>query len=304
MRKILTILLIIVLSLPTFNYVKTAEATTQTRKLIDSAYTIDGKIKINSTRSDLDSKVFECTLMLLEQTIPKQSFMGLDGTIVEGVMTYPNIGDAKEGIFNLQWVFTPTQSEIYETKSGTLHFEIDMVKDEPNPFEIDEITIPSLTATTVLLASRTAYDINLNNKVSGTSYKWTSSNDKVAKVNPKNGLVTAVSEGTATITCAMAFPDGSSQELNSFVSINYDDNATILSDTVLDLDTGDKYTLKVENAPAGAKYKFASSDKSIVTVGTTSGKVTTVSSGDAYITCTITADNQVIVLRCDVSVSE
>jgi uncharacterized protein YjdB len=240
--------------------------------------------------------------------IPGMIFAGADDKTVIGTMSYPNRNEVKLGDFDLQWVFTPDDAK-YETRTGAFHFYIWPADTEQQKGKLPEITpdeptTPSLTATTVLLASRTAYDINLNNKVSGTLYKWTSSNEKVAKVNSKNGLVSAVSEGTATITCEMAFPDGSAQELTSFVSINYDDNATILSDTALDLDIGDKYTLKVENAPTGAKYKFVSSDKSIVKVGTTNGKVTAVSSGDAYITCTITADNQVIVLRCNVSVSE
>jgi uncharacterized protein YjdB len=163
-------------------------------------------------------------------------------------------------------------------------------------------TSPSLTATTVTLNTLTTYDINLDNKISGSSYRWTSSNPDVAKVNPKNGLVTAVSEGTAIITCEMTLPDGTVQTLTSEVVINYDDNAVVLSDTELDLEVGEKYTLKVENAPAGAKIKFTSSDKAVAKVGTVNGKVTAVSPGEAYITCTITADNQVFVLRCNVTV--
>jgi hypothetical protein len=279
--------------------------------LADNTVGSGDKIKISSFEDKLRDTVFNAEIDKLEWAItklPELIFVGADGKVVTGTMLYPNRSEVKLGDFDLQWVFTPDDPK-YETRTGVFRFYIWPADTEEQKGKLPEITpdeptTPSLTATTVQLTKLTAYDINLNNKISGTTYKWTSSNEKVAKVNPKNGFVSAVSEGTATITCAMTFPDGSAQELTSVVSINYDDNATVLSDTVLDLDTGDKYTLKVENAPARAKYKFASSDKSIVTVGTTNGKVTAVSSGDAYITCTITADNQVIVLRCDVSVSD
>ncbi len=181
----------------------------------------------------------------------------------------------------------------------------DVVPEEPaEPEESDEPTTPSLTATTVLLTNATTYDINLNDKIPGSTYKWTSSDTKVAKVNSKNGLVTAVSEGTATITCEITPPDGEIIKLQSVVTIGYDDNAPNLSDTSLDLGIGDKYTLKAENTLAKSNIRFTTSDKSIVKVGTANGKATAVSAGEAYITCTITAGGQVIVLRCDVTVTE
>ena len=46
----------------------------------------------------------------------------------------------------------------------------------------------------------TTYDFDLKNKVSGATYKWTSSNPKIATVNQK-GVVKALTEGTTTITC-------------------------------------------------------------------------------------------------------
>ncbi len=218
---------------------------------------------------------------------------------VSGKFTYPNYDNTRVGVWDLEWVFTPDDPS-FETLTGTIKLDV-RPKD---PVESDEPTSPSLTATTVLLTSDTAYDINLNNKIAGSAYRWTSSDTKVAKVNSKNGLVTAVSEGTATITCEIAQPDGKSQKLQSIVTVGYDDNAPILSDTAIDLEKGDKYTIKVENTLTKSNIRFATSNKSVVKVGTASGKVTAVSAGDAYITCTITAGGQVIVLRCDVTVTE
>ena len=171
--------------------------------------------------------------------------------------------------------------------------------------EPDEPTTPSLTATSVRLETKTTYDINLNNKVPGSKYKWTSSNTKVAKVNPKNGLVTAVAEGEAVITCEITLPDKTVQVLKSKVIVGYDENAPMLTDTILDLEVGDKYDINVENKIAKSKYRWASSNRSIIKVNSTNGKVTAVGAGEAYVTCTITTpENQIIVLRCDINVTE
>lgn len=169
----------------------------------------------------------------------------------------------------------------------------------------NEPTGPSLTATTILLESRTMYDVNLNNKVTGSKYNWTSSNPKVAKVNAKNGLVTAVSEGEALVTCEIALPDGKTQTLTSFVTVGYDENAPLLTETILDLEVGDKFDINLENKIAKSKYRWVSSDRSIVTVNSSNGKVTAKLTGEAYVTCTITTpENQIIVLRCDINVTK
>ena len=172
--------------------------------------------------------------------------------------------------------------------------------------ELDEaISAPSLTAATVTLNTLTTYDINLDNKVSGSKYKWTSSDEAVAKVNPKNGLVTAVSEGTAIITCEMVLPDGTTQTLSSVVMVGYDENAPVLTETQLDLEVGDKFDINLENKIAKSKYRWVSSDRTVVKVNSSNGKITAVGPGEAYVTCTITTpDRQVIVLRCDISVTE
>lgn len=164
-------------------------------------------------------------------------------------------------------------------------------------------TSPSLTATTVTLNTLTTYDINLDNKISGSSYRWTSSNPGVAKVNAKNGLVTAVSEGEALITCEVTLPDNTIQELQSLVIVGYDENAPVLTETVLDLEVGDKFDINLENKIAKSKYRWVSSDRSVVKVNSSNGIVTAMGPGQAYVTCTITTpDKQIIVLRCDINV--
>ena len=220
------------------------------------------------------------------------------GMPVSGKIIYPNLDNSRLGTYDLEWLFIP-DDPTYEELSGTIRVEV-RVPEEP-----DEPTTPSLTATKIMLDSMTSYDINLNNKILGSKYKWTSSNPKVAKVNEKNGFVTAVSEGTAIITCEITLPNGTTQILQSLVTVGYDENAPVLTDTQLDLEIGDKYDINVENKIAKSKYRWVSSDRNVVKVNSSNGKVTAVGPGVAYIACTITTpENQVIVLRCDVTVTE
>ena len=219
------------------------------------------------------------------------------GQRISGKYNPVNYDPNKLGTYDLEYVFVP-DDPYYDTINGSIRINVW----EPKP---DEPTTPSLTATTVTLNSLTAYDINLNDKIPGCKYSWTSSNPEVAKVNTKNGLVTAVSEGTTTITCEITLPDETKQTLISEVVVGYDDNAPVLTDTVLDLNPGDEYDINVENKVAKSKYRWASSDRSILTVNSANGIVTAKATGTAYVTCTITTpDKQVIVLRCDVNVTE
>ena len=232
--------------------------------------------------------------------LPEMSVFDAEtGVPVRGKTDYLNLDPGRLGTYDLEWLFTP-DDPIYDSLTGTIKIDVRALElktpDEPTP---------SLTVSTLLLETRATYDINLNDKISGSKYKWNSSNDKVAKVNAKNGLVTAVSEGTATITCEIALPDGEKQTLTSVVTVGYDDNAPVLTETILDLNPGDKFDINLENKIARSKYRWVSSNRNIVTVNSSNGIVTAKAAGTAYITCTITSpENQVIVLRCDISVTE
>lgn len=272
-------------------------------------YNEDGKIKLKPTWYELKEETIHAAMNEIDNAIPKLSFWGEDTRPVTGTIAYPNYNDIAVGDFDLQWVFTPDDGK-YETKTGVFHMyiwpeETEEQKGKMPEQEPDEPTAPSLTAEIVKLENRTTYDINLNDKITGSKYKWTSSNTKVAKVNPKNGLVTAVAEGNAIVTCEITLPNGSVQILESIVTVGYDENAPMLTDSVLDLEIGDKYDINVENKIAKSKYRWVSSDRSIVRVNSANGKITAVGKGKAYVTCTITTpENQVIVLRCDINITE
>ncbi|HHT38497.1 MAG TPA: hypothetical protein GXZ95_03685 [Mollicutes bacterium] len=171
--------------------------------------------------------------------------------------------------------------------------------------EVDTIT-PTLNATNLILGLDTTFDINVNNKISGSKYTWQSFNPKVAKVNAKNGVITPVGNGETIIMCKILLPDESELFLECKVIVGYDEDSPILSDDSLELNIGDVFRLKVNNTIIDSEYSWKSSDKTIAKVTSKTGKITAIASGEAYITCTITIPetNQKVVLRCDVSVSE
>lgn len=226
-------------------------------------------------------------------------FKDKNDNIVNGYVTFENFDNTKVGIQEIKWIFIPYDTR-YEIQEG--YREINLIEIED--YDMEEPTIPSLTATTILLSNSTSYDINLNNKISGSKYYWSSSNTEIVEVNHKNGLIKAISEGTAIITCEIILPDGNIQILESLVTVGYDENAPILTDDDIELELGDKYTIGVENLIQGSKVSWKTNDKNIVKVST-KGKITTVGVGQTYITCTITTpDKQVIVLKCNVTVTE
>ena len=224
----------------------------------------------------------------------------IDGLSVHGTYAYPNYDNTRLGVWDLEWIFTPDDNN-FGPITGIIRIDVIQVDDEE---VIEQPTTPSLTATTIQLDTRTAYDINLNDRVSGSSYTWASSDVEVVEVNSTNGKLKAIKEGKANITCEITLPDTSTQTLVSEVTVGYDANAPLLTETDLDLEIGDVFDVNLENKVAKSKYRWVSSDKGIAKVNSSNGKVTAVSAGDAYVTCTITTpENQVIVLRCDISVT-
>ena len=64
------------------------------------------------------------------------------------------------------------------------------------------------------------HNINIKNKIKGSTYIWSSSDTDVATVNKKNGIVKAVSQGTATIECEIKKPNGAKKVLSCDVTIH------------------------------------------------------------------------------------
>lgn len=298
MKKITAVLLTLMLICFNCNIIfasETAKEEITSTGYYDTWYQETGNL-INATIPDID------------WAIPKVSFINANSISIPGTISYPNYNDMAPGNFDLQWMFTPDDDK-YETKTGVFHFYLWPPDTEEQkgkmPEETTEApTVPSLTAISVQLPTAATYDINLNDKVSGNSYVWTSSNPDVVTVNSKNGLLKAVSEGTAVITCEITLPDGTIQTLTSKITVGHDDNFPVLTETQLDLETGDVFDINLENKIAKSKYRWVSSDREIIAVNSANGKVKAVSPGSAYVTCTITTpENQVIVLRADINVT-
>jgi glycerophosphoryl diester phosphodiesterase len=60
---------------------------------------------------------------------------------------------------------------------------------------------PSLSDTSLSLTVPKRYNLNVNDKLEGSSYYWWSDNEAVAKVNESNGYVTAIGAGRTTVYC-------------------------------------------------------------------------------------------------------
>lgn len=317
MKRIIVCLLSIVFLSIIFTNSVSAKLVYENGEMVLSldSYTDDGKIKVYCLfeRNYPDIQLV-MELPKINISLPTLEFIGADDKFVNGSITYPNIDAITAGEFNLQYVFVPNDDK-YETLTGYLKYYVYPEDSEKSKGKIehdaeeilDEPTTPSLTATTVQLTSlASSFDININNKpIESVTYEWTSSDADIVEVNKKNGLIKAKKEGKAIITCEITYPDFTTQTLTSVVIVGYDENSPVLSENELELEVGDKFTINVENLDKGSKVSWKSSNKNIVKVSSTKGKVTAVGTGEAYVTCTITSpDKQVIVLRTNISVTE
>lgn len=129
---------------------------------------------------------------------------------------------------------------------------------------------------------------------SAPALKWSSSDKAVAKVNSK-GKVTAVSAGTAKITCALDDGSGVRAEclitVEDEVSVSLELNASKKTLTRTAENPAPSFTLKAAVTPGSSKdvpLVWSSSDENVATVSK-KGKVTAVNPGKAVIT--VTADN-------------
>lgn len=93
------------------------------------------------------------------------------------------------------------------------------------PFLWNQSTAVASAATPKLSKSKVSivgeeetYQLTVKNKVSGSTYKWSTSNSKVAKVSSK-GVITSVNKGTATIKCKITYPTKKTKTLSCKVTV-------------------------------------------------------------------------------------
>lgn len=78
---------------------------------------------------------------------------------------------------------------------------------------------PSFKESTVEISGEgEKYQLDIVNKVNGSTYKWSSSNTKVARVSSK-GVVTSVGKGTAKIKCKITYPTKKTKTLTCKVTV-------------------------------------------------------------------------------------
>ena len=78
---------------------------------------------------------------------------------------------------------------------------------------------PSFRETKVeIIGDDETYQLDIKDKVSGSKYKWSSSNTKVARVSSK-GMVTSVGKGTANIKCKITYPSKKTKTLSCKVKV-------------------------------------------------------------------------------------
>lgn len=135
---------------------------------------------------------------------------------------------------------------------------------------------------------------------SNKNITWTSSNTKVAKVS-STGKVTAVGDGTCTITATAA--DGQGATATCEVTVRTPVTALTLNKTSLKLEKGLPYQLKVTVAPSNAtnrKVTWKSSNELIARVDE-DGYVEAMKNGTCVISCISVSDKKVIA-TCNVTV--
>ena len=122
---------------------------------------------------------------------------------------------------------------------------------------------------------------------------WSSSNTGVVTV--KNGSVTAVGRGSATITV-------SSNGKTASCPVTVQDYDLSISETYISMFAGESRNLTASGAPAGTTVNWNSSNSKVATVN--GGRVSAVSSGSATITAQFNQGGRNYSATCQVNVSE
>ena len=125
------------------------------------------------------------------------------------------------------------------------------------------------------------------------AYTWSSSNTGVATV--KNGSVTAVGRGSATITV-------SSNGKTASCPVTVQDYELSLSETYISMFAGESRNLTAVGAPSGATVSWSSSNSRVATVN--NGRVSAVSSGSSTITAQFSQGGRSYSATCQVNVSQ
>lgn len=161
----------------------------------------------------------------------------------------------------------------------------------------------SLSASSISLTVGNSQTLTANTSPSGSSVSWSSSNKSVATVS--GGKVTAVAEGSATITAQITY-DGKTYKATCSVTVAKPSISVTSSASTIEYSQKDQgiCTLTAKVNPDGGSVNWSSSDTSVATVngsGTTA-TVTAVTEGSATITATYSISGTTVTDSCTITV--
>ena len=243
------------------------------------------QIQLSQTRASLnEGKELQLTATVLPANATNQSLTW--SSSVEGVATVDPTGKVTAIKAGTTVITATAKDDSGISASCTVQVTVPTVK-------VTGITLNKTTASVVkgktVALTATVTPTNATNK----NVTWKSSNPKVAKVDEKSGVVTAVAAGTAIITATAA--DDSGVKATCKITVT---NPVIkvtkvtLNKTTASVVKGKTLTLTATVTPTNATNKnvtWKSSNTKIATVDG-NGKVTAVAAGTATITCTAKAD--------------
>jgi hypothetical protein len=172
---------------------------------------------------------------------------------------------------------------------------------EPTPITVTSVTLDSTSMTLEEGDSQTLTATISPSNAENQKIIWSSSNSSIATV--KDGIVTAIKSGTATIT---AKSDDGGKTATCQITVNakvYPVTGVTLDKTSITLTEGDEQTLTATVNPENATNKnvsWSSSDSSVATVD--NGKVTAIKAGTA--TITVKSDDGGKIATCQITVIE
>lgn len=155
---------------------------------------------------------------------------------------------------------------------------------------------PAFTASKVeIVGEGNTKQLEIKNKVSGSTYKWSSSKTTVARVSAK-GVVTATGKGTTTISCKMTYPTGTTKTITCKVTVTIPaedikiNNAKEVNGAHI-LKLGEKFDFNNDITPANSSdqvyWSIAGGDKSCITINDSKkGIVTATKAGKVILAAT------------------
>jgi len=168
--------------------------------------------------------------------------------------------------------------------------------DPGNPDNTNEQSPQSNLAVSLNRSSLSLFvgdNVSLTTSGGNGSYSWSSSNTGVVSV--KNGSISAVGRGSATITVSS---DGKSASC----SVTVQDYSLTLSESHISLFAGESKTLSATGAPSGATINWSSSNSNVATVS--NGRISAGSSGSTTITAQFSHGGRNYSATCQVQVSK